>query len=591
ADVTIYYAPGQKPFGTGTAAAAAQTSLIPGKSYAVLNTTELPPPAPPNPLPSMQFDITLQSSGTPGLSINQQAGFLGFSVEMSVANQILGKNSRSTLIQVPFLNLMSALIERSGRVNVRVGGNTQEQAALVDSLPDGRMLSKGDRSQASNPTATPPIIYTLDLLILMREISNLLNVRWYLGAPFNDTSHLKLDIIEHGQAILGDYLLGMQVGNEPDLFNVGQRARPSEIQTFITGVNNDAAITNKSMLMGPSVSGNGNFTEQQVWDAGFIQPDILNSMSHLTVEHYQDNNCALFFAGIGPLRDPQDLFPNFLKHSAGKSVIQPFINTPNAIAVPNKKPYIMMETNTASCGGFPGISDSFGAALWGIDYSMQLAYSNFSGAMMHVGGLTAFYNVRISSATNESSFHGWSVGPIYYSTLVMAEAMGPTNASQILDLKANNNSDFTPAYAIYENGVPARIALFNYIDDPSGASTYSATVSINGGSPLSQVKVKYLTAPSVSTKYNFTWAGQTFGGVYESDGRIKGDLDVKTVTCNGGNCVIQVPAPSFALVFLSEQAFSGSDTGTTVTFPTTVFTKTLNTATVDASILATSNGH
>ncbi|KAJ7592313.1 hypothetical protein C8J56DRAFT_742020, partial [Mycena floridula] len=71
---------------------------------------------------------------------------------------------------------------------------------------------------------------------------------------------------------------------------------------------------------------------------------------------------------------------------------------------------------------------------------------------------------------------------------------------------------------------------------------------------------------------------------YVSDGRLKGDPDVKTVTCNGGNCVITVPAPSMALVFLSNQA-------TTVTFPTTVFTKTLNTATVDASILATSNGH
>ncbi|KAJ7592337.1 hypothetical protein C8J56DRAFT_743670, partial [Mycena floridula] len=78
---------------------------------------------------------------------------------------------------------------------------------------------------------------------------------------------------------------------------------------------------------------------------------------------------------------------------------------------------------------------------------------------------------------------------------------------------------------------------------------------------------------------------------YESDGRLKGDPDVKTVTCNGGNCVITVPAPSMALVFLSDQALQESDTGATVTFPTTVFTKTLNTATVDASILATSNGH
>ncbi|KAJ7592243.1 hypothetical protein C8J56DRAFT_1131789 [Mycena floridula] len=168
--------------------------------------------------------------------------------------------------------------------------------------------------------------------------------------------------------------------------------------------------------------------------------------------------------------------------------------------------------------------------------------------------------------------------------------MGPSNASQIIDLQPNNNNDFTPAYAIYENGVPMRVALFNYMDDPTGASTLSVTVSVAGAN-LPQVKVKYLLAPSVISKDNFTWAGQTFGGVYESDGRLKGDPDVKTVTCNGGNCVITVPAPSMALVFLPDQALSESDTGTTVTFPTTVFTKTLNTVMVDASILATSNGH
>ncbi|KAJ7592245.1 hypothetical protein C8J56DRAFT_1046614 [Mycena floridula] len=67
-----------------------------------------------------------------------------------------------------------------------------------------------------------------------------------------------------------------------------------------------------------------------------------------------------------------------------------------------------METNTVSCGGFPGVSDAFAAALWGIDYSMQLAYSNFSSGMFHVSVLTAFYTSGIeanhSGGRDESSF-------------------------------------------------------------------------------------------------------------------------------------------------------------------------------------------
>ena len=55
----------------------------------------------------------------------------------------------------------------------------------------------------------------------------------------------------------------------------------------------------------------------------------------------------------------------------------------------------MIETNTASCGGFAGISDSYGAALWGIDYGMQLAYGNFTHGLLHTGGQNAFYNVSV----------------------------------------------------------------------------------------------------------------------------------------------------------------------------------------------------
>lgn len=53
----------------------------------------------------------------------------------------------------------------------------------------------------------------------------------------------------------------------------------------------------------------------------------------------------------------------------------------------------MFETNTATCGGLPGISDSFGAALWALDYGFTMAASNFSGALLHVGGQNVYYNV------------------------------------------------------------------------------------------------------------------------------------------------------------------------------------------------------
>ena len=49
----------------------------------------------------------------------------------------------SSFIQVPLLNLLATVSNRAGGVRIRVGGNTQEYATLVDSLPNQEMTMKG----------------------------------------------------------------------------------------------------------------------------------------------------------------------------------------------------------------------------------------------------------------------------------------------------------------------------------------------------------------------------------------------------------------------------------------------------------------
>lgn len=112
------------------------------------------------------------------------------------------------------------------------------------------------------------------------------------------------------------------------------------------------------------------------------------------------------------------------------------------------------------------------------------------------------------------------------------------------------------------------------------------------------VLFRYLLAASVAQKGNFTWANQTFGSNFESDGRITGTENIQSVTCspNAANnnmktCTIHIPAPGVALVFLSNGAMTEMEGGASKTFPTTFETRTHNTVTVDPAVLATSNGH
>ncbi|OJA18107.1 hypothetical protein AZE42_11989 [Rhizopogon vesiculosus] len=134
ASVTIYH---QLPLGDSTATSAAATYT----GAAAYDPTVLTPPPVPTGL-TTQFAIQLSSSSAAvqGLSIPQKGSFMGFSIEFTVINQIFGINA--TYLQVPFLNLMALIRERAGEVLIRVGGNTQETAVLVDSLPGGVMMTK-----------------------------------------------------------------------------------------------------------------------------------------------------------------------------------------------------------------------------------------------------------------------------------------------------------------------------------------------------------------------------------------------------------------------------------------------------------------
>ncbi|KAG9217951.1 glycoside hydrolase family 79 protein [Pleurotus ostreatus PC15] len=589
--VTVY---GQTPLGMTMTSSLASGPVPTLPAY---DKTVLIPPGPPQP-PTTAFGLELQpqAASVPGLSITQSGAFLGFSIEMSVVNQVLGKNSSH--IAVPLLNLLGNLQHRAGSVRIRCGGNTQELARFTDQLDNGAAIAK-EKGNALNPTQTPAVLYTMDLFYIMSNISSLVNVKWYLGIPFNDTN-FDLRISEYGQAILGDNLLALQAGNEPDLYARHQK-RPEtwhvadymrEFGDLVSFINNHPNIPIKNNLIGPSVA-SADWTPEMVWDAGYIET-FKDVLSIIAVEHYPNNNCFAAFGGSGSLKIPQDEFAAYLNHNAGRDLVRPYLNS-SAIALAAGKPFMMFETNTASCGGFPGISDTFGATLWALDYGYQMAYANFSGALFHVGGQNVYYNPFTAPPTNQTAFHQWTVGAIFYSVLVMTESFGKSNQSRIIDLNANGDNIFTPAYAIYDQDVLSKVALFNYVDDASGASDYTATISVGGGntgapnSSPAEVKVKYLAASSVSTGVNITWANQTFGNAFEVDGHLKGDLEIVTVPCDqaSNTCQIRVPAPGFALVFINgSPEVEESD----ITFSTTAFTKLMNTATVDPAVLETSNG-
>lgn len=137
----------------------------------------------------------------------------------------------------------------------------------------------------------------------------------------------------------------------------------------------------------------GIFTIPSLSLSGAVGPRIVSTGYLVTALHdsYPTDNCGAQF-DVGDEKNSQTELPNYLTHNSVTSLVAPYINS-TSVAQESGKPFVMLETNTASCGGFGGVSDAFAAALWAADYALQMAYANFSMAMFHTGGINVFYNV------------------------------------------------------------------------------------------------------------------------------------------------------------------------------------------------------
>ncbi|KZV95942.1 hypothetical protein EXIGLDRAFT_765760 [Exidia glandulosa HHB12029] len=542
----------------------------------------------PNPAPSLDFSVELDTKGNPQAGNDVLGSFLGISIEMSLAEAVIGPNS--SWLRPQFLNLLSTMKERGGPPVLRLGGNTQEKAKLVDSLPGGAATGKinGQDAGPTGATNTPTLLYTKSILEALRTSSDLLGIKWFLGIPMNTTNPPRLEIMETAEPILGDYLAGWQLGNEPDLY-LGHKYRIGtytvqdylqEFQEVVDAINSNPNIHKKNMLGGPSVCClNEWHTDTLIDQYGYL--DKFGSvLSTLIIEHYPKDNCV----DDGP-HDPQANLVEFMNHQSAIGFLNGYKHSADE-ALAAGKPVVLLETNTGSCNGFLGLSDALAAALWATDLAMTLAASSWSHMMLHLGGQAAYYNPFVPPPHNASAPFQWSVGPPMYAILAVAEALGTSGKARVADLGMNGANDYTPGYVIYENNQPARLLFINFMSDPSGAHDYTARVATNAG----QVRVRYLQAEGgqVTSKTNITWAGQSFGGYFESDGLLRGEHETVTVTCDGQSCPVRVPGPSVALVFLTDASYEPSDSF--VTFATSHTTLMHNTAAVDGPTLQTSNG-
>ncbi|KAL9935098.1 hypothetical protein V8E36_006174 [Tilletia maclaganii] len=535
-------------------------NLNPGPPLPPSNFTAQPLPQPPNPALGsavIQLDL-LNPNITAGIPV--PANFLGISVELSIAPDVFGEQLSN--LYAPFLNYIATISERLPAAmgpSIRVGGNTQDTAVFNSSAlaPVVKDTAHGIDDRTGAPI-TPSIQISSRLFDIMQAIGKTLRIEWIFGVNMvNNDADFTPPMVSEVTSKLGNSLQMLLVGNEPDRYTItGRRPEGYTIPQYLDEWDAltssiDGITPTKNFFVAPSVCCAWT-TEQVLVQAGMA-------------DRFQDR-----LAAVSAIKYPQSLCSSaqiqghafYLNHSNTVNFAM-YDEDAVATSVALNLPYILVETNTASCIGIQWVSNAFTSTLWAIDAAMQLAFRNHSGMYLHTAGQSVLYNLFTPPSYQQSIYTAWRTGPIMYALPFIAEALNSTRggrSARVRDLAMRTpaGTDWGAAYGVYEDEaaqVASKVVLLNFANDQSGANTLRVQVP---SGDQQQVLVKTLSAPTAAEQENIMWANQTFE--YYSNGVLKGQEAVQTVQCDdGGNgggptCTVTVPAPGAAIVFLTPRA-------------------------------------
>lgn len=175
--------------------------------------------------------------------------------------------------------------------------------------------------------------------------------------------------------------------------------------------------------------------------------------------------------------------------------------------------YALREMGWVGPIGAQNVSDSFGGALYTLNFLLYAASLNMTGVQFHMTAdsyTSAWQPVELKGVAPYPR-------PIYYGHAAFNQIIGPTCTAQVsqysLSSVPSGYDGYLRAYSIYQAGSLASIAVLNAkVANASDSDKSNLTVTISLPSSLAgkTVHLAYLTNDGVDAKYNSTWNGISY---------------------------------------------------------------------------------
>jgi len=386
---------------------------------------------------------------------------------------------------------------------IRVGGNTSDYSSFA---PAGQAVS--------SPKGTVVNARSLRQLGTFLDATN-----WRLIWGLNLGSAGEQQAIAEAESVASateDKLLAFEIGNEPDLFGRGTAHRPNNYNydAFIKEFRQYKAAIRKRLpdaqFAGPDAASATDWVTRFAADEG-------RDVKLLTHHYYRE--CA----------NPASTLDKLL-HDDPK--LKPELATLRAASAASNVPYRICETNSFCGGGKPGVSDTFGAALWVLDFMFSLAYAGCAGVNIETGvNQLGFISSYSPIRRHEGDLY--FAAPIYYGMLAFAQASQGKRVRVTCDAAGAN----VTAYAVAGERTGLSVTIIN----KDVSVDVDAILSIP--KELSEGQVLRLSAPSLQSK-----DGVTFGGsAIATDGKWKSSA-TESLDNRVGRVAVRVPAGTAAVL-------------------------------------------
>lgn len=385
---------------------------------------------------------------------------------------------------------------------LRIGGNTSERTFWR--TPPAVSLQQG-----ATYVITPAAIDALAALMRALDWRLIYGLNLARGTP-----EAAADEAEYVARAVGPHLAAFQISNEPDGFGQWSAVRPPgyDVHAFIAEWRPFYAAIRARLpdakFAGPAVAGDGG------WIVPFADA-TRDSLVMLTRHYYSD----------GPARAAHINLPKLLRSAPQ---IDPILADMGALSRKYALPYRIAETNSIFAEGHPGVSDTFGSALWGAELMFQIAQAAGGGINFHTGDAKAYTPIGASEGGRHLA------RPLYYGMLMFKEAV--SGGAAPVPTQAGATDVNVAAYAMRAHEDSLRLCLIN--KDLSK----DTRVRIDAGRRFRAASITRLTASAVDATTGVMLGGAAvddFGGwTPKPPETLRPDPDM----------VVDVPTASAALV-------------------------------------------